>query len=57
MNPKIVRNVQAKPMRVERDLTIDKAEDQLRGTTGLWPDCDPMVQSGPLDICVEYWGT
>ena len=50
MDSNIVRNAQAKPMRVERDLTIDKAEDQLRGITGLRPDCDPMLQSVPLGI-------
>lgn len=56
VNPRIVRDAQSQSAVKQQDLTIDKAEDQLRGTTGRRPDCDLIQQPGPLDMCVSNMG-
>ena len=50
VNPRIVRDAQSQSAVKQQDLTIDKAEDQLRGTTGRRPDCH--CSSPALWICV-----
>ena len=60
VNPRIVRDAQSQSAVKQQDLTIDKAEGQLRGTTGRRPDCDCLgqltQQPGPLDMCVSNMG-
>ena len=50
VNPRIVRDAQSQSAVKQQDLTIDKAEDQLRGTTGRRPDYH--CGSPALWICV-----
>ena len=56
VHPRIVKDAQSQSAVKQQDLTIDKAEDQLRGTTGRRPDCDCMGQPGPLDMSVSNMG-
>ena len=61
VNPRIVRDAQSQSAVKQQDLTIDKAEDQLRGTTGRRPDChcsSPALwiwvsNMGVLDVVVS----
>ena len=56
VNPRVVRDAQSQSAVKQQDLTIDKAEDQLRGTTGRRRDATAAARPSGY-VCVEYGST